>query len=105
MHRRFIGKFDRSDEVQATLIEVWQGLGRMEATGAAQRMAWLRQVLTHQLAGFVRCHKGAQKRNVQSELSTDETLGNSAPRLDLFLATREPAPCTAAIAKEERRHF
>lgn len=102
INQRFAGKFDPSDVVQQTLMEAWQGWHRMQASEEPQRQAWLRQVLAHQLAHFVRHYQGTQKRDVAREVSVEQTLGRSAQRLDAWLAARDPSPSQAAIADEQR---
>lgn len=54
VNARYASKFDPSDVVQQTLFEAWQGWERLEARDEAQRLAWLRQILAHQLAHHVR---------------------------------------------------
>lgn len=101
IHRRFAGKFDPSDVVQQTLFEAWQGWERMQAVDEAQRLAWLRQVLAHQLAHFIRRHR-TQMRDAARELSLDATLCQSSQRLGALLHARDPTPSGAAIAVERQ---
>ena len=101
INRRFGGKFDPSDVVQQTLMEAWQGWERMQARDEPQRIAWLRQILAHQLARFVRHHQGTQKRDVGRELSIDQSLDQSARRLDAFLVAHDPSPSQIVSAQEQ----
>ncbi len=102
VHQRFAAKFDPSDVVQQTLLEAWQGWDHLQATDPAQRMAWLRKILAHQLAHHVRHFEGTQKRSLTREMSIDQSLTQSTMRLDTLLAARDPSPSAAAASLEQR---
>jgi len=99
--RRFGGKFDPSDVVQQTLMEAWQGWERMQARDEPQRIAWLRQILAHQLARFVRHHEGTQMRDIARERSIELSIDQSARRLDAFLIAQDPSPSQVVAAQEQ----
>jgi RNA polymerase sigma-70 factor (ECF subfamily) len=101
INRRFGGKFDPSDVVQQTLLEAWQGWERLQARDEPQRQVWLRQILAHQLASFVRHHAGTQKRDIGRELSIEQSLDQSAARLDALLVAQDPSPSQAVMAQEQ----
>ncbi len=99
---RFQGKFDHSDVVQQTLLEAWKDWEQCNAEQEGQRLAWLRQILAHQLAHFARHYGGTQKRDIHRELTLDQTLGQSAQRLDALIPANDPSPSNAAQASEQR---
>jgi RNA polymerase sigma-70 factor (ECF subfamily) len=99
---RFAGKFDPSDAVQQTLLEAWKGWDQFRGTEEPQRLAWLRQILAHQLAHLARHYGGTQKRDVAREVSIDQTLCQSAQRLDALLPAGGPSPSGIAAASEQR---
>jgi RNA polymerase sigma-70 factor (ECF subfamily) len=99
---RFAGKFDPSDAVQQTLLEAWKGWDQFRGTEEPQRLAWLRQILAHQLAHLARHYGGTQKRDVAREVSIDQTLCQSAQRLDALLPAGDPSPSGIAAASEQR---
>lgn len=99
---RFGGKFDASDAVQQTLLAAWQGWGQFRGTTEAQRMAWIRQILAHQLAHLARHYAGTQKRSVDREYSIEESLDRSDARLEAMLPSREPSPSRLAMDNEQR---
>jgi RNA polymerase sigma-70 factor (ECF subfamily) len=103
VNARYASKFDPSDVVQQTLFEAWQGWERLEARDEAQRLAWLRQILAHQLAHHVRHFGGTQKRDVGREISLQQQLDQSAARLDALLPARDPSPSSAAVQSESRQ--
>jgi RNA polymerase sigma-70 factor (ECF subfamily) len=99
---RFAGKFDASDAVQQTLLAAWQGWDQFRGNAEAQRLAWLRQILAHQLAHLARHYAGTQKRDVGRELSIDQTLCRSAQRLDALLPAGDASPSGIVAANEQR---
>ena len=99
---RFAGKFDPSDAVQQTMLEAWKGWDNFRGTAEPQRLAWLRQILAHQLAHLARHYAGTQMRDVTREVSIERSLNQSAQRLDALLAAREPTPSQHAMANEQR---
>lgn len=108
INQRFAGKFDPSDVVQQTLMLAWQGWDGLKATDEPQRYAWLRQILVHQLAKFVRHHHGTQKRDISREFSIDQleqSLSASSRKLDTLLVAQDPSPSHAAVVQEQRERL
>jgi RNA polymerase sigma-70 factor, ECF subfamily len=97
---RFAGKFDASDAVQQTLMEAWKGWENFRGSDEPQRLAWLRQILAHQLAHLARHYAGAQKRDVAREVSL--SLDHSAQRLDALLPAKDASPSGLAAEQEQR---
>ena len=80
---RFQGKFSASDAVQQTLLEAWKDWDEFRGTEEPQRLAWLRQILAHQLAHLARHYAGTQKRDVSREVSLQNSLARSSDRLTI----------------------
>lgn len=99
---RFAGKFDSSDAVQQTLVAAWQNWDRFRGSSEAQRMAWLRQILAHQLANLARHYAGTQSRAVDREQAIEQSLLESTSRLGSLLPARVDSPSAAAIENERR---
>lgn len=99
---RFQGKFSASDAVQQTLLEAWRNWDRCQATEPQQRLAWVRQILAHQLAHLARHYAGTMKRDVSREVSLDQSLAQSSLRLDRLLDAGGGSP-SAPLRAEERR--
>ncbi len=109
INHRFARKFDPSDVVQQTLMEAWRGWERMQADDESQRLAWLRQILAHQIAHFVRHHQTAQKRDVRREVDLEQSLEyslhNSALKLDALAVAQDPSPSQAAVTQEQKERL
>lgn len=99
---RFAGKFDSSDAVQQTLVAAWQGWEQFRGSTEAQRMAWLRQILAHQLAKLARHYNGTQMRAIIREQSIEQSLSQSSSRMDALLVAPGHTPSSAAVEKEGR---
>jgi RNA polymerase sigma-70 factor (ECF subfamily) len=102
VNQRFAAKFDPSDVVQQTLMEAWQDWDQLTATDPAQRLAWLRKILAHQLAHHVRHFDGTQKRSLTREVSIERSLIQSTMRLDAMVPARDPSPSAAAASLEQQ---
>jgi RNA polymerase sigma-70 factor (ECF subfamily) len=99
---RFQGKFSASDAVQQTLLEAWRNWDQCHATDPQQRLAWVRQILAHQLAHLARHYAGTQKRDVAREVSLDQSLARSSLRLDRLLDAGAASPGERLLAEERR---
>ena len=97
---RFHGKFSASDAVQQTMMEAWRDWNAFRGSEHAQRLAWLRKILAHQLAHLARRYAGAQKRDVSREVSLEHSLTQSSVRLENMLAADLTSPSNALIARE-----
>jgi RNA polymerase sigma-70 factor (ECF subfamily) len=98
---RFYGKFSASDAVQQTMLEAWRKWDQFRGEDEAQRRAWLRQILAHQLAHLARHYAGTQKRDVAREVSIDASLAQSSMRLDRLLAADQTSPSGQVAAREQ----
>jgi RNA polymerase sigma-70 factor (ECF subfamily) len=99
---RFQGKFSESDAVQQTLLEAWRCWDRFRGDDETARRAWLRQILAHQLARLARHFGGTQKRDAAREVSLDNTLAQSAARLEGLVAMDQATPSGEVERQEEQ---
>lgn len=99
---RLQGKFDASDIVQQTLMEAWQSAPKFRGSTEAERIAWLRKILSHVLAHEVRRYRGTHKRNLDRELSIERSLAQSSRRLNAVLASAITSP-SERVAKQEQQ--
>ncbi|MFN0052512.1 MAG: sigma-70 family RNA polymerase sigma factor [Planctomycetales bacterium] len=61
-------KVDASDLVQQTLLDAHRGLARFQGQTEGEWLAWLRQILTHNAADYVRQFHQVEKRRVGREV-------------------------------------
>jgi RNA polymerase sigma-70 factor (ECF subfamily) len=67
-----------SDLVQETFLEAQRDFARFEGRSEAELLGWLRTILLHNVANFVRKYRGTQMRTTGAEISLDA----SGARLD-----------------------
>jgi len=60
-------KVDASDLVQETLLEAHRDFERFHGESEQEWLAWLRKILNHNAADFVRQYRGTEKRQVRRE--------------------------------------
>ncbi len=77
-------KVDASDLVQQTLLDMHRGLGEFRGETEAEWLAWLRQILNHNAADYVRRYAGTKKRRASREIPLDRFSpgGSEAWRID-----------------------
>ena len=72
LDRRLRVRFSPSDLVQETLLEAHRDFPQFRGTTEAEFLAWLRQILVHNLIVGVRRHFEAGKRDVRREVSLEQ---------------------------------
>jgi RNA polymerase sigma-70 factor (ECF subfamily) len=97
---RYPGKLDPSDLVQQTLLKAYQRRDQFRGQTAAERAAWLRQILARTLANALR-DLGRAKRDAGLERSLEASLGGSSARLEAWLVADQAAPVEEAERKEQ----
>jgi RNA polymerase sigma-70 factor, ECF subfamily len=60
-------KVDASDLVQQTLLEAYRAFGQFRGATEAEWLAWLRRILSHNAADFVRRYRDTAKRRADRE--------------------------------------
>jgi RNA polymerase sigma-70 factor, ECF subfamily len=88
-------KANPSDLVHETLLEAYRDFADFRGQSEAEWLAWLRQLLIHNLANFERRYFGTAMRRVQREVSL--TIGADA------LPAPGPSPSSVLIASERER--
>jgi RNA polymerase sigma-70 factor (ECF subfamily) len=71
-------KVDASDLVQQTLLEAYRDFDRFRGNTEAEWVAWLRRILAHNAANFVRQYRGTAKRQARREVGLGRP-GDSGP--------------------------
>jgi RNA polymerase sigma-70 factor (ECF subfamily) len=102
--RQLVGRapsrLDASDVVQQTLLEAHRRHEQFRGGTDAERAAWLRQILAHNLADAERAlHR--DKRDVSRERSLEAELQQSSAQLAGWLAAGQSSPSRQAVQHEE----
>jgi RNA polymerase sigma-70 factor, ECF subfamily len=97
---RFRAKFDSSDIVQQTMLEAVRDWPKFRGSTEAELAAWLRQILAHVLLHEMRRFGGAQRRDVDREVSLEQALAESSRRLGNALAAPGSSPSEQAVRHE-----
>lgn len=61
-------KVDASDLVQETMLEAYRDFARFQGASPQELKAWLRRILSHNVADFVRHYHGTAKREARREV-------------------------------------
>lgn len=99
---RLRARCDPSDLVQQTLLEAHRDFAGFTGAHEAELLAWLRQILAHNLYNEAR-HHGAQRRDAARQVSLEEVqagLDRSSMTLGRCLAADVPTPSQAAGERE-----
>ena len=96
---RLRAKVDPSDLVQQTFLAAHRARGQFRGKTDAERAAWLRQILAHNLAHTLRdLHR--EKRDVSKERSLANSVEDSSARLELWLPAQDTLPIQNADRQE-----
>lgn len=93
-------KLDASDIVQQTMFEAYEHRERFERRSEGELLAWLRQILAHNLADALRTFRRA-KRDVARERSVQQALDQSSVRVEAWLAAEQSSPSQQVARVEE----
>jgi RNA polymerase sigma-70 factor (ECF subfamily) len=93
-------KVDASDIVQQTLLEAHRDFGHFRGASEAEWLTWLRRILTHNTADFIRQYRGTEKRQEGREVALRRPGDSSS-----VAGCREPAdpgetPSEVLVRKE-----
>ena len=94
---RLRAKVDASDLVQQTMLEAYRAFARFHGASEGEWLAWLRQILNHNAADFIRYHQTG-KRQARREVVLDRS-DSSGPGL-ANLAVDGETPSQQLIRKE-----
>lgn len=62
-------KVDASDLVQQTMLEAHRDFERFQGSSEQEWLGWLRRIMAHNMADFIRQYRGTAKRQVNREVS------------------------------------
>ena len=93
-------KVDSSDLVQQTLLEAHRGWNDFRGTTEAEWLGWLRRILVHNAADFVRRFHGVEKRRAGREVPI--ATGDDSHHPGLQLAAGDLSPSQVLLQKERQ---
>jgi RNA polymerase sigma-70 factor (ECF subfamily) len=93
-------KVDASDVVQQTLLEAHRGFARFQGATEGEWLAWLRQILNHNAADFVRQFHGTDKRQARREVPIAGGVDASDAGSFLHPAANDPTPSQQLMDRE-----
>src|SRR3954463_10796702 len=96
------GLLDPSDLVQQTLMKAHQHRDQFRGASDAQRGAWLRAILAHELADAIRKF---ERRGEGRRLSLEEALEESSARLEGWLQSGSTSPGERIVRHEQIRRL
>lgn len=71
LDRKLFQRVSPSDVVQETLLEAHRDFGQFRGGSEPELLAWLRQILIHNLGRLIERHVLAEKRNIRREVSLE----------------------------------
>lgn len=92
-------KADPSDMVQETVIKAHVNFGQFTGSTEVELLAWLRQVLAHNIADLGRRYRAAS-RQVSREMSLQDAMRSSSDAMNSFVAGEGSSPSHAFQRRE-----
>ncbi len=99
--RRLQGKVEPSDLVQEAFLEAYRDFDHFRGSTSAELLAWLRQVLAHNLANQVRRYQKTRRRDVRLERDLAAELEQSSQALERGLTAVQATPSQLAEHREQ----
>jgi RNA polymerase sigma-70 factor (ECF subfamily) len=99
--QRLQGKADPADVVQETYLEALRDFHTFQGETPAELLAWLRQVLVHNLSNLLRRYYGTQARDVRLEQQLSAAVDQSSSALCGALAAVQSTPSEQAARAEQ----
>lgn len=94
------GKLDASDIVQQTLLQAHEHRSQFRGKSDAEMAGWLRSILANTL-GMAARRFSTEARDLARERSLQDSLAQSAARLEGWLAAEQSSPSERVIRYEE----
>src|SRR5262245_64412820 len=80
VEKRLQAKVDASDLVQQTLLEAYRDFRNFRGGTEAEWLAWLRRILAHNAANFIRHWQTTGKRQARREVPMGPDSSSAGPR-------------------------
>jgi RNA polymerase sigma-70 factor (ECF subfamily) len=98
--RRLQGKVDPADLVQETFLEAHRDFPRFRGNTEGELLAWMRQILTRNLANAIRRYFGTRARDLNLERELSRDFDESWRMLDGGLVAKQSSPSHQASRRE-----
>lgn len=95
------GRVDPSDIVQQALIDAWRGREAFRGDTHAERLAWLRVILTRAIMRSDRDMLRTAKRGQGREKTLQSAIDRDSVRIEQLATGREPGPASQADQAEQ----
>jgi RNA polymerase sigma-70 factor (ECF subfamily) len=99
--RRIQGKVDPGDVVQETFLEAHRQISRFRGTSEAEFLAWLRIILSGQIATVLRRYLGTRGRDLKLEREIAQQVDHSSQAMDGNLVAATSTPSQHASRREQ----
>ena len=97
--RQLQAKFDDSDLVQETLLQVHRDLPRFRGTTEAEFAAWIRRIMANVNGKHVRRYF-ARQRDVSLERQLEDQLSHSSQMVGRFMTASDISPSERTVQRE-----
>jgi len=98
--RRLQGKVDASDIVQETFLEAHRQITNFRGGSEPELLAWLRRILSGQIALTLRRYMGTKGRDVKLERELAVQVDQSSHMMNMDLAVSQSTPSQHASKRE-----
>ncbi|MCA9038816.1 MAG: sigma-70 family RNA polymerase sigma factor [Planctomycetaceae bacterium] len=98
-------KNDASDIVQESMIDACRGLKQFQGQTEAEWLAWLKQIVAHNLQDQVRHYKGAAKRDINLERSWNYSPDGTSGQFERAPGSDEPRPSQILMQSEREQQL
>ena len=98
---QYQGKFDPSDIVQETMVEAIRAEPSFRGNSEGERIAWLRKILARVVGREFRKYRGTQKRDLNREISIEQSLAKTSLALGAMLHGDDESPSKIVSQREQ----
>ncbi|MEZ6044633.1 MAG: sigma-70 family RNA polymerase sigma factor [Planctomycetaceae bacterium] len=98
-------KNDASDIVQESMLDACRGLRQFQGDTEAEWLAWLKQIVAHNLQDQVRHFKGAAKRDVNLERSWNYSPNGNSGVVERAPGADDPRPSQIMMQSEREQQL
>ncbi|QDU82073.1 ECF RNA polymerase sigma-E factor [Polystyrenella longa] len=98
-------KNDASDIVQESMLDACRGLQQFQGQSEGEWLAWLKQIVAHNLQDQVRHFKGAAKRDINLERSWNYSPNCTSGQFERAPGSDDPRPSQIMMQSEQEQQL